>query len=132
MQGTCFSPSMLDSIICQSFYQPHLVATINQMLFGAPPLHLPSGATCPAPAHSHLFQIAIPQRYIGYEYGSLFKSMLEEKKAIPLGLYRHTVVKSGSGNVKELRYVHTCPKYSVILREDDMVFVFSKKAPVIN
>nr|CAG8574008.1 8880_t:CDS:10 [Entrophospora candida] len=88
MAGTCFSLSMLDSIICQSFYQPHLVVIINQLLFGAPPLHLPSGATCSAPAHSHMFQIPVPARFIGSQYGSLFHFLLGEKKSIPLGLYR--------------------------------------------
>nr|CAG8566038.1 4048_t:CDS:10 [Entrophospora candida] len=88
MAGTCFSLSMLDSIICQSFYQPHLVVIINQLLFGAPPLHLPSGATCSAPAHSHIFQIPVPARFIGSQYGSLFHFLLGEKKSIPLGLYR--------------------------------------------
>ncbi|CAG8571541.1 15638_t:CDS:10 [Funneliformis caledonium] len=130
MAGTCFTLSMLDSIICQSFYQPHLVAIIHQLLFGAPPLHLPSGATCPAPAHSHFFQIPIPQAYIGFQYGALFKYFLEEKKVIPLGLYRTRKMKTSDDNIKSTKYVYTCPRYNVYLRDDDKVFVLSKRMPV--
>ncbi|KAG9298343.1 hypothetical protein G9A89_002831 [Geosiphon pyriformis] len=131
MAGTCFSLSMLDSIICQSFYQPHLVAIIQQMLFGAPPLHLPSGATCPAPAHSHVFQIPMPQLYIGAHYEDLFVYMVSEKKSVPLGLYRTRTVQTPSGDLKELNYVYTCPKSQVILRSDDRLFLLSRKAPSV-
>ncbi|CAJ0650590.1 5537_t:CDS:10 [Entrophospora sp. SA101] len=131
MAGTCFSLSMLDSIICQSFYQPHLVVIINQLLFGAPPLHLPSGATCSAPAHSHIFQIPVPARFIGSQYGSLFHFLLGEKKSIPLGLYRTNKLSTPNGKTKYFKYVYTCPKYNVRLREDDKVFVLSKRIPSI-
>jgi len=129
MAGTCFTLSMLDSIICQSFYQPHLVAIVHKLLFGVPPLHLPSGATCPAPAHSHFFQIPIPQSFIGLQYGALFRYFLEEKKVIPLGLYRTKRMKTSDGNIKRIKYVYTCPKYNVLLRDDDKVFVLSKRMP---
>ncbi|CAG8558211.1 5077_t:CDS:10 [Gigaspora rosea] len=127
MAGTCFSLSMLDSIICQSFYQPHIVTIIEQMLFGAPPLHLLSGPTCPAPSHSHFYQIPV-KSFIGCQYGELFRSMVQ-KKVIPLGLYRTKKVKTVNGNEKELKYVYTCPKSKVLLRNDDKVFVLSKKVP---
>ncbi|CAG8494824.1 11032_t:CDS:10 [Ambispora leptoticha] len=131
MAGTCFSLSMLDSIICQSYYQPHIVSIIHQMLFGAPPLQLPSGTKCPAPAHSHVFQIPMPQAYVGAKYCVLFRDMLVEKKAVPLGLYRTRTARSSSGDLKELKYVYTCPKASVILRDDDMLYVLSKREPVM-
>ena len=102
MAGTCFTLSMLDSIICQSFYQPHLVAIIQHLLFGARPLHLLSGATCPAPVYSHCFQISVPEAYIGFQYGVLFKYLVEEKKVIPLGLYRTKRVKTSDSNIKSI------------------------------
>ncbi len=83
MAGTCFTLSMLDSIICQSFYQP----------------------------------------------GALFRYFLEEKKVIPLGLYRTKRMKTSDGNIKRIKYVYTCPKYNVLLRDDDKVFVLSKRMP---
>ncbi|CAG8578815.1 11864_t:CDS:10, partial [Ambispora gerdemannii] len=101
MAGTCFSLSMLDSIICQSYYQPHIVAIIHQMLFGAPPLQLPSGTILSAPAHSHVFQIPMPQAYVGAQYCELFRDMLG-KKVVPLGLYRTRTAKTSSGDLKEL------------------------------
>nr|CAG8437611.1 8553_t:CDS:10 [Entrophospora candida] len=131
MAGTCFSLSMLDSIICQSFYQPHLVAIINQLLFGAPPLQLSSGTTCSAPAHSHIFQIPVPVRFIGSQYGSMFHFLLGEKRAIPLGLYRTNKFITPNGKTKYSKYVYTCPRYNVILRDDDKVFVLSKQIPSI-
>ncbi|CAG8668735.1 10618_t:CDS:10 [Dentiscutata erythropus] len=127
MAGTCFSLSMLDSIICQSFYQPHIVTIIEQMLFGTPPLHLLSGSTCPAPSHSHFYQVPV-QLFVGCQYGELFRSMID-KKVVPLGLYRTKKVKTVNGNEKELKYVYTCPKSNVLLRNDDKVFVLSKRAP---
>jgi hypothetical protein len=130
MAGTCFTLSMLDSIICQSFYQPHLVAIIQHLLFGARPLHLLSGATCPAPVYSHCFQISIPEAYIGFQYGVLFKYFVEEKKVIPLGLYRTKKVKTSDGNIKSIKYVYTCPKFNVYLRDSDKVFILSKRMPV--
>ncbi|CAJ0747413.1 10327_t:CDS:2 [Entrophospora sp. SA101] len=131
MAGTCFSLSMLDSIICQSFYQPHLVAIINQLLFGAPPLQLSSGTTCSAPAHSHIFQIPVPVRFIGSQYGSMFHFLLGEKRAIPLGLYRTNKFITPNGKTKYSKYVYTCPRYNVMLRDDDKVFVLSKQIPSI-
>ncbi|CAB5366174.1 unnamed protein product [Rhizophagus irregularis] len=130
MAGTCFTLSMLDSIICQSFYQPHLVAIIQHLLFGARPLHLLSGATCPAPVYSHCFQISVPEAYIGFQYGVLFKYLVEEKKVIPLGLYRTKRVKTSDSNIKSIKYVYTCPKYNVCLRDSDKVFILSKRMPV--
>ncbi|RHZ63872.1 hypothetical protein Glove_327g8 [Diversispora epigaea] len=132
MAGTCFSLSMLDSIICQSFYQPHLVSIIHQMLFGAPPLHLPSGATCPAPSHSHFFQIPVPHAFVGYQYGALFHFLSNEKKAIPLGLYRTKSVKTSNGNMKDVKYIYICPEYHSLLKETDKVFVLSKRMPIIS
>ncbi|CAJ0906860.1 14939_t:CDS:10 [Entrophospora sp. SA101] len=126
MAGICFSLSMLDSIICQSFYQPHIVAIIHQLLFGT---NLHSDATYSAPAHSHIFQIPVPVRFIGSQYGLLFQFLLDDKKSIPLGLYRSNKAKTPNGMVKCFKYVYTCPKYNVILKEDDKAFVLSKRIP---
>ena len=39
-------------------------------------------------------------------------------------------MKTSDGNIKSTKYVYTCPRYNVYLRDNDKVFVLSKRMPV--
>ncbi|CAJ0827580.1 13751_t:CDS:2 [Entrophospora sp. SA101] len=67
----------------------------------------------------------------GSQYGSMFHFLLGEKRAIPLGLYRTNKFITPNGKTKYSKYVYTCPRYNVMLRDDDKVFVLSKRIPSI-
>ncbi|RUS26314.1 hypothetical protein BC938DRAFT_470928 [Jimgerdemannia flammicorona] len=125
-----------DSIICQSYYQPHLVTILQHLLFGAPPHHLASGKTCPAPSHSHVFQAHVPAAFVGLGYAMLFRYMVRQRRAVPLGLYRTTKLNDNEwyteAESEELMYVFTCPPGDTILRENDEVFILCRRDPSVE
>lgn len=143
MSGHCFSVSMIDSIICQSYYNPHLITILN---------HLVS----PLEAYAHVYLIPVPSHLIGYDYAAMYR-YATTKQMIPLGLYRKRQEKisnfgeddenlwmddisvcyngNGGGEMEDksysryFEYVYAAPKPDTVLRDDDWVYVLSNKQP---
>ncbi|KAJ3190217.1 hypothetical protein HDU85_000508 [Gaertneriomyces sp. JEL0708] len=139
--GHVFFNAMFSSLLCQTYYNPHLLHVLKHFIFNgthslpaSTPLarpswlpsfpfqsslpHEPTDPDLPYQTHSNLHQIAVPAEYVNSTYASLWVWLLR-RKVLALGLYRRTV-ESGLW----VKYVVVNPGHAVRLREDDRVFVF--------
>ncbi|CAJ0910429.1 17741_t:CDS:10, partial [Entrophospora sp. SA101] len=124
MSGNVFTPSNLDTLLCQCFYNKHIPVIVKRLIFSHDPgnkkltpkvtnvqdnewqsLKIGSG---------QMFQIDVPSSFFGKEYHLFYDFLIQEHKAVPLGLYRLTQHKGG-----HLRYIYVNPKAATILRDDD-------------
>lgn len=146
--GIVYSPSMLDTLICQSFYNPHITTVFQQLIAGKSgdePIQNQEGFQGKTEdlvqiamqkqfvqevAQSHLFQIPVPREMQDSTYGDLFESLSQDYGMVPLGLLRgvHSRLSDHyKGN--HIPYVFTNPPRKTRLSRADKVFVLSKDAP---
>ncbi|GBG26292.1 Calcium-activated potassium channel subunit alpha-1 [Hondaea fermentalgiana] len=152
--GIVYSPSMLDTLICQSFYNPHITTVFQQLIAGNSDCEDgDSRAVAAAIAHSaarseegariaarrafvqktkqsHLFQIPVPKEMHDFDYAHLFQTLSTEYGMIPLGLLRgiqSPLSDHYKGN--QIAYVFTNPPGDTVLSRADKVFVLCKDAP---
>ena len=140
--GILLTSSLLDTLICQAFYNRSLVSIIQlfvsgveikdkqtireQLLAGV------GGAAAPkkgvaAIVGSSLYQMKLPESESVRTYGELFKS-LTAQGIVPLGLYRGVFKNMQVGpKQNKLPYVFTNPPKETELFSCDRVFVLSQK-----
>ena len=139
--GEIFISSMLDTLICQTFYNPYILNILQQLILGD------ASFTINEPVLSKLkekniiqstlylfkikecferFKIAHNESVITYE--KLFMS-LNENGVVPIGLLRN---KEQSSQAKQhKKYVYLCPKKDSAVNIDyDMVYVLSTEEEV--
>ncbi|KAL1920771.1 uncharacterized protein VTP21DRAFT_11406 [Calcarisporiella thermophila] len=125
MSGNVYSKTMLDTLICQCYYNRHMLSIVEQLVFSHVPETL-SGSfnndKVDALQHGHLFMIKISPRYVGATYATLFTALLREYNTVPLGLYRRAVHKQHLSS-----YVYCNPTRRTILQETDQVYVIGEK-----
>jgi hypothetical protein len=149
--GTLFTTSMLDTVVCQSFYNTKIIEILNKLIGGQ---LLSSSNTSQQQQqsasytertnnnnsngksrvdqtqkgllNSSLYQIPLPEKLESKTYGALF-SLLVKRKQIPLGLLRgiFSNTKSGPKN-NTTPYVYTNPPKDTELFSCDKVFVLSQ------
>ncbi|KNE70986.1 hypothetical protein AMAG_15245 [Allomyces macrogynus ATCC 38327] len=134
MAGNVFTVSMLDSVIAQAFYTPHLVAVLKRLLGTDTATH-PNDARTSA----HVVQVAVPAAFIGAPLKHLAVAMLRGshgvRRGVVLGLYRLARVEPAGGDGWEeseededcvwFRRVMVAPPPWVTLNADDRVFVLA-------
>mmetsp|Transcript_35513 Transcript_35513/g.56844 ORF Transcript_35513/g.56844 Transcript_35513/m.56844 type:complete len:1108 (+) Transcript_35513:2139-5462(+) len=138
--GSIFSTSMLDVLICQSFYNPHLLAILQILISGTNSRLMNSlkqdiVETIGDFNESNLYQVEIPHRYVGKTYGELLTFLTKKRFTVPLGLYRDGGVEgmnSTGSHGNTLPYVFTNPPPSSIVFENDLVFVLSLDPPSVE
>jgi len=121
--GQVFTWATLDSLICQIYYQDHLVDVAKELTFGLNGLRkvlCMHEAGAKSRTQSYCFQIPVPSEYHGHSYGDLFRDLLTMRDLLALGLYR---CKEMTG--APMPYVFTCPPPSTPVHEHDKVFVLS-------
>jgi hypothetical protein len=69
---------------------------------------------------TNLFLMDVPKKFVGYDFASLFKSLITRKEILVLGLYR---LHEG----KPLRFVMTAPLPQTIIEATDQMYVLSRK-----
>ncbi|EGR27459.1 hypothetical protein IMG5_195710 [Ichthyophthirius multifiliis] len=124
--GEIYISTMLDTLICQAYYNPFIINILDQMIMG--------GATLNAKAKrlysllrlqtGNLFLINIPISKQGKTFGELYDELIMEYKMIPIGLYKGAYVNK---NIKP--YVYLNPPSDHILNSKDQVYVLSIKQP---
>jgi len=148
--GSLFISSLLDTMVCQAFYNPHIISVLNKLVGGevmddmstggSSSNHQSISVSAAAPSTSmttkagdkkkqrgsSLYQIQIPEGLESRTYGSLFK-FLAARKIIPLGLYRGVFshMKMGPKMNKE-SYVFANPPKDTELFSCDSVYVLSQ------
>lgn len=140
--GMLFTSSLLDTLVCQSFYNPNIVRVVNKLIGGmeskgsytttkegeeaesvfdgVPQLDLNKVTS------SCLYQIPIPENLEPRTFGSLFK-YLSNDNMIPLAILRGTFTHLKLGPLgNKMPYVFTNPNYDSELFSCDKIFVLSQ------
>ncbi|OMJ29596.1 Calcium-activated potassium channel slowpoke [Smittium culicis] len=109
MSGNCFAPVMLDTLICQSFYNKDLISIIKNMIFpygdithdveyskmvssGLPISEIPKNKRYnKSSLDSSVFMIPVPDRFVGKNFSVVFSYFMFKHKTICLGLYRNSL-----------------------------------------
>ncbi|OLY81977.1 Calcium-activated potassium channel slowpoke [Smittium mucronatum] len=108
MSGNCYAPVMLDTLICQSFYNENLIPLLKKLVFprgsitkivehskiidaGLSKSDLPQLFTdSKVPQNSNLFMVPVPKIFVGGQYMSLFLEFSKKFGALCLGIYRNS------------------------------------------
>jgi hypothetical protein len=144
--GLLFTSSMLDSIVCQAFYNPQIIRVLNQLISGTD--HISGeeeGDQENKPVKkgginvvrqrkggvnnirgSALYQISVPEKLETKTYGCLSQE-LASRGILPLGLLRGVFSNMSVGaRSNKMPYVYTNPSKDTELFSCDKVFVLSQ------
>ncbi|KAJ2815990.1 hypothetical protein IWW50_006646, partial [Coemansia erecta] len=133
MSGRVYAPVMLDTLVCQAYYNEHLLEILQQLIFShgnvTHALGLAkmreAGILADAPPESevgtaHVFLVEVPRRFHGREYSSLFSYCCFTHGAVAIGLYRAVF-----HHRQPLWYVMPNPAPDCVLRDDDRVYLLA-------
>ena len=126
--GEVYTPSIIDRITCQIYYNPNILTIIEQLLNGGATnknkkvLRLEKELKIPS---SNLYLLQMPDAFIGETFEKLFSHLIESNFIIPLGLYRRSVE-------NDFYYVYTNPSKTIILRGTDLVFVLGQTMNILD
>jgi hypothetical protein len=124
--GEIYISAIIDTLTCQSYYNPHIVTILQQILTGGRQSSMVIMGICEQAdiKQSNLWQIPVPKKYLNETFGELFKFLATDNGLIALGLYR---LPGASGNKHP--YVYTNPPPNVKLTHRDKVFVLGHTLP---
>lgn len=138
--GDVVADSLISNVLLsQTYYKPDIVSIIKTLCGMPGPLYDGSAAyllsttpeikTASAAARlaPHLTNIRMPTEFIGRTYAVLFKTLLTKYEVLAIGLFRAPDNELGN----ELPFVYANPVSSLILKDSDMVYVFSPPGWVI-
>ena len=88
--GEVYISALIDTLTCQSYFNPHIVTILQQILTGGKQNNLTMLGICEAAElkQSNLWQIAIPEDYLNKTFGELFHYLALKRNLIALALYR--------------------------------------------
>ncbi|KAK4514602.1 uncharacterized protein ATC70_002201 [Mucor velutinosus] len=132
--GDVVADSLISNVLLsQTYYKPDIVSIIKTLCGMPGPLYDGSAAyllsTTPeitsastaARLAPHLTSIRLPIEFVGRNYSVLFKTLLIQYEVLAIGLYRAPGDELGN----ELPFVYANPVPSLILKDSDMIYVFS-------
>ena len=125
---------MLDTLICQAYYNPFITSILDQMIMGNANMkpHWKKIHSAMKIQQSNLFLIELPPRFCDKKFGELFDTLALEYKMIAIGLYRGERVKGAGGKSQYNNtrpYVFVKPPPDVRIDQKDKVFVLCPKQP---
>ena len=119
--GHAFSLSMLQTLLVQTYYNPHLLVILKTLIFNYKASnyseHDQSG-------HSHLYKACVPSVFHSKRYSQLFLYLLRDESALCIALYRKTDM--------DINYLVVNPDKNTILQKHDHVFVLAVNEPFTN
>ena len=122
--GTAYTASILDTLVCQTYYNRDLLTIIRVLVCGGGALEEVTTSDGKTRKQGFISQITAPEETWGYRYIDFFKYLLYNHGMISLGLYRAPL--QGS-NVSP--YVYTNPHCDAEIGPGDRVFVICNKEP---
>ncbi len=129
--GILFTSSLLDTIVCQSFYNPQIIKVVNKFV-GSKAKESYNPSKTKSIKTGSLMQIAVPDGLESRTYGSLYK-FLSHRDIIPLGLYRGVFPHMKLGpKANKMSYVFTNPAKDTELFSCDRIFVLSPNNVIKN
>ncbi|KAJ2823734.1 hypothetical protein GGI24_003606, partial [Coemansia furcata] len=147
MSGRVYAPVMLDTLICQAYYNEHILEIMQRLIFshgdvvhalgmaklneagieGAAPgttTEEGEGEEGEAGSAGHVFLVQVPERFHGRSYSSLFSHCCFKHASVPIGLYR-----AAMHHRQPLWYVMPNPDVACVLRADDSVYLIANTRP---
>ena len=117
---------MLDTLMCQAYYNPFIIQILDQFVFGKACLpHYKNKIFEQRNLFaSNLFLMNLPPQFIDKTFGEMYERLTLDFRMVPLGLYRPSLIKR---NPKP--YVFLKPAINVKLNAKDRVYVLSMKQP---
>ena len=96
--GHVYTASMLDTLVCQAFFNPHVITILSHIVGGCDPLlsrrfEKKMRMLIGPVVDSHLFQIEVPKQFHNKKYMELFSYLVEKQGILPLGLKRGVMKK---------------------------------------
>ncbi|KAL4469405.1 hypothetical protein ABPG74_004658 [Tetrahymena malaccensis] len=124
--GEIYISTMLDTLICQAYYNPFIINILDQLIMGGASRNIKIKKICNILRlqSANLFLIDIPPQFSGQNFGQIYKSFVIEYKMIPIGLYRGI-----NANKNNKPYVFLKPSADVKTSPKDKVYVLSIKQP---
>lgn len=98
--GEVYLSSLMDSLICQAYYNTALIIVLKQLIIGEAKKTTNQGSKrfkiqdtdfSHVPT-SNLYHIKVPKYYHGKRYSKLFDNLTTRRYMIPLGLFRTVMV----------------------------------------
>ncbi|KAJ1538310.1 hypothetical protein HK405_013927, partial [Cladochytrium tenue] len=149
--GRIFCQSTLNTLLVQTYYNPHLLVTLKHWLFpsataaAAPASVTASDAPAAAAAASDsVFRVRVPRRFAGVRYAVLVVRALRDHDALCIGLHRRDSApppgppprgpqqqQQQQKRTPAVAYVVANPSPDTVLRPDDAVFVLAAAEPVL-
>ncbi|RHZ54193.1 hypothetical protein Glove_429g18 [Diversispora epigaea] len=134
MSGNVFTPCNLDTMLCQNYYNNHIPTIIKRLIFSheaddenlSPKIDIQRDKECRINS-GHMSLVDVPSSYIGRTYKELYCYLINDHKAIPLGLYRRTIHKEST-----LNYIYVNPIRDCFIKESDKVYIIAAKAPIFT
>ena len=123
--GEVYFSSLIDTLTCQAYYNKHIVTIIHQILTEGKittNYYIQGILRAFNLKSSNLWQIDIPERFIGLEFQDLFNEFCD-KGLIALGLYRLAGARDNQNS-----YVYTKPNPSTSLSHKDKIFVLGPES----
>ncbi|MCQ2815745.1 MAG: calcium-activated potassium channel [archaeon] len=126
--GEVFTPSIIDRITCQSYYNPHIV-TIIELILGGENNQLNKKAKKLEDIFklggSNLYLVKIPEAFINESFGEFFYFLVKVHHSISIALYRKNIIEG-------YYYVYTNPKRTTLLRDCDFAFILANSASILD
>ena len=153
--GTIFTSSLLDTLLCQSFYNPNIIRVVNKLIGGMDHKSLLEMISSEKNSKnlkrtkdndeseskasntetnledivpSCLYQIDVPENLERRTFGYMFKKLSRESNILPVAVLRGTLPQMSAGpNGNKTPYVVTNPHRGMALYSCDKLFVLSQK-----
>ena len=123
--GEIYTPKIIDCLTCQSYYNPHIV-NIIELLLGGQTNYIDKKVKKLDDYYnlknSNLYLIKIPDSHINQAFMDYYYYLLSYN-TIALGIYRKC-------DTDEFYYVYTNPEKTILLRENDYVFILSNNESI--
>lgn len=126
--GEVFTPSIIDRITCQIYYNPNILTILEQILNGGATnknkkiIKLEKELKIPS---SNMYLLQMPEAFVSETFEKLFNHLIDSNYVIPLGLYRRSVNEN-------FYFVYTNPSKSILLRQTDLVFVLGQTNNILD
>jgi hypothetical protein len=121
--GEVYISSIIDTLTCQAYYNPHIVTILHQLLTGGKNTsNFAMRGICENVGlkSSNLWQMYMPEKFINKTFSELFTELAEKENLIALGLYRLPGARDN-----DHPYVYTNPKPNTRLTHRDKIFVLA-------
>ena len=122
--GTAYTASLLDTLVCQTYYNRDLLTIIRVLVCGGGALDEITTADQKKRKQGFISQIRAPEETWGFRYIDFFKYLLYNHQMICLGLYRAPLA---SSNITS--YVYTNPTADSEIGPGDRAFVICTREP---